>query len=292
MSRTNLNSRLWDTQQLHADTLRDAAGFERLSLRLKHLAGLEMPTTEKNITLMSCRLNPILRRRGLHTYSEYEKVLDKGDSLVIGEFISAMTTHTTHFFREPSHFTLLPKLLPDLIKARSMASKGPLRVWCAAASSGQEPYTILMTLLEAQPKLAPDALRFLATDIDRAGLIRAADGSYSRSEVTKLPGALQKKYFYQTESPNDLAVKEEYRRLITFAEFNLMMDSYPFQHKFDIIFCRNVLIYFSHEDSAEVCRKLALALEAGGLIFLAHAEVALIRQLKLNQIAPAVFQKA
>jgi chemotaxis protein methyltransferase CheR len=260
-------------------------------LRLKKLAGLEMPRTEKNITLMSCRLNPILRKRGLQTYQQYEKILDTGDSEVLREFISAMTTHTTHFFREPSHFNFLKQVLPSMVRSRLSATNPALRVWCAAASSGQEPYTILMTLLDSQPQLAQNALKFLATDIDRSGLLKAVEGIYSNREVSLLPATLQKKYFAPGEGLEDRAIKEEYRKLITFAELNLMMASYPFQYRFDLIFCRNVLIYFSQEDSVEVCRKLAHFLVPGGLIFLAHAEVALIRQLKLKQVAPAVFQK-
>ncbi len=284
-------SSLQEAGILHQTVRRDHAGYDRLAARLNSLIGVDMPASEKNRTLMACRLAPLLRRHGCENYSQYELILMTGDPEATREFISSLTTHTTDFFREGQHFKLLPTVVRQLEQAKQTRGRPELRVWCAAASTGQEPYTLLFSLLEAGVRAAPWSLRFLASDIDRAALLIAATGTYTADQTAKIPPPVRNRYFEPAQSDGTLTVRENYQRLITFAEFNLATKKFPFQHPFDILFCRNVLIYFNHESGKAVVDRLVGALAPGGFLFVGHSETGFVRNRELRSVAPAVFQK-
>jgi len=279
----------------YVDALRrDVAGFERLTVHLKRLTGIHLPTNDKNKSLMAARLSKVLKEHELPNYGAFAVLLSQGCTDLAAEFIEALTTNTTQFFREATHFELLSKLLPGMIKEHLAKGKVEFRMWCAAASTGQEPYTMLMTLLEAVPALLPGAIKFLASDIDRTVLARAASGTYSQAEIEGVPAPLRQKYFTQRVVGNNGRAHQlnlAQRRIITFAPLNLTVKPYPFQHSFDVIFCRNVLIYFEKNMAVEVTARLMKALAPGGYLFLGHSESGLIKGDGFKSIASAVYRK-
>lgn len=279
-------------QTSHQGMRADLKGFTLLAERLRGLTGVDLVASEKNLTLMACRLGPLMRRLGTSTYTEYDRVLRGGEGGVVREFISIMTTHTTDFYRESQHFDLFGKLIEPLLKAKRTQRNPELRVWCAAASSGQEAYSMLFQLLEACPTLVHWTVPFLASDIDRGLLLKAAAGKYTEQEMAKVPQGVREKYFdRKAAGQTGATVRSQYRKKITFAEFNLAIPKYPFQHAFDIVFCRNVLIYFSQADGVAVVDRLAENIAPGGYLFLGHAEMGFVKTKLLKAVAPAVFQK-
>jgi chemotaxis protein methyltransferase CheR len=232
----------------------------------------------------------VLRRHGFASFGEYLAYLQQGEPTRLQELIAALTTTTSHFFREPEHFEALRRLLPEIAERKAKTPTPELRVWCSAASRGQEPYTLAMTISEAMAGAPPLPLRMLATDINPDCLAYAARGVYSSTEVAALPEWTRKKYF-EPAPERCLRVKASLRELVRFAGFNLMCEAYPFRFPFDVIFCRNVLIYFEPETARAVVDKLARALGPGGYLFLGHCEVAMGRNELLKPMGTAIFQR-
>ncbi len=268
----------------------DVAGFRLLSKELKDRTGINLPENSKNLSLMASRLHSRIADMGLETYQEYLELLRDEDPELLREFVQALTTNTTHFFRESRHFDFLREALPGMLRLKKPGSD--LRVWCAASSTGQEPYTIGMTLLEALGPQSGWNLRFLATDIDDSVLRTAIEAVYTEKEIGGLNPMLRQKYFESTggSTGREFRIKPTLRNLIRYANLNLM-NEYPFQHKFDIIFCRNVLIYFDRETVDRVIEKLADALAPGGLLFIGHSETGALRCASLEPVSTAVYRK-
>lgn len=268
----------------------DVEGFRLLSKELKERTGINLPENSKNLSLMASRLHSRIADIGLETYEEYLELLRDDDPELVRDFIQALTTNTTHFFRESRHFDFLREALPGMLRLKKPGSD--LRVWCAAASTGQEPYTIGMTLLETLGPQSGWNLKFLATDIDDSVLRTAINAVYTEKEIGDLNPMLRQKYFESAGngSGRDYRVKQSLRGLIRYANLNLM-NEYPFQHKFDIIFCRNVLIYFDRETVDRVIEKLADALAPGGLLFIGHSETGALRCASLEPVSTAVYRK-
>lgn len=272
----------------------DTEGFQTLSEILKSAAGINLPVNVKNQSLMASRVSSILKDRGLSDYRAYAKLLRAGDPKVIAEFVHSLTTNTTQFFRESQHFDILSQRLPELIARKQKDFNHELRIWCAAASTGQEPYTIAMTIAEALAGRTGWDVKFLATDIDLDVLGRAAKGLYSKSETSSLPATMRQKYFQPArDGRGQIAwqVVPQLRKMIRFAPLNLIQAQYPFQHKFDIVFCRNVLIYFDAETASSVVEKLANTLTPGGYLFLGHSETGTMRSKLITPIAHAAYQR-
>lgn len=307
MKARNIKSLINDSQTLLHELQSDNRGFEQLAGVLKSMTGINLPLNSKNLSLMASRLNPILRDRGLSDYREFFQLISGNNKKAIDEFIEAMTTNTTYFFREPQHFDLLTKLVAARLKEDPYYGRGSdeIRMWCSASSTGQEPYTILMTLLETfsksiGPQLLPQYstipdinLKFLATDIDREVLTKASMGKYSDKEIEGISEPLLQKYFTSQSVLDEsfFIVKKELRNLIKFAQFNLLDEPYPFKYPFDYIFCRNVLIYFDAETTRKVVDRLALALRPGGILFLGHSESGMVRCRHLKTIGSAAYQR-
>ncbi len=268
----------------------DVDGFRLLSDELKDRTGINLPENSKNLSLMASRLHSRIADMGLETYQEYLELLRDDDPELVRDFIQALTTNTTHFFRESRHFDFLREALPGMLRQKKPGSD--LRVWCAAASTGQEPYTIGMTLMETLGAQSGWNLRFLATDIDDSVLRTAIEAAYTEKELGDLNPMLRQKYFESEGkgSGREYRVKPSLRALIRYANLNLM-NEYPFQHKFDIIFCRNVLIYFDRQTVDRVIEKLADALAPGGLLFIGHSETGALRCASLEPVSTAVYRK-
>ena len=260
--------------------------FSKFAGYMYELAGVDLPLTMKNHALVRNRIVKLLRRHQLSSYEDYWDLLTKAPRQeLISEYISALTTNMTSFYREPSHFEFLKDLLPQL-------KASEIRIWCAAASTGQEPYTIAMTVKEALGEKFVQA-KILATDIDLQVLKKASIGNYEEREMQGLPPAQRQKYFMKMKKDGDefWRAKDDLHSLIRFAPFNLMAPKYEFQHKFNVIFCRNVLIYFDEATTKRVIANLTSCLASGGYLILGHSESGNVKHASLKPLSRAVYQK-
>lgn len=204
------------------------------------------------------------------------KSVEQGNNVT--EFINSFTTNKTHFFREDFHFLdLKNRVLPLLAN-----NGGKIQMYCSASSTGEEPYSMAMTVLEAKAELNKQVdTSIIATDIDTNVLQYAADGIYRYSKSSKeFPDWIKPQKYFKRRVQKNLAgeevlikVNDELKRMITFKVMNLNDSSYPFsKNQFDVIFCRNVLIYFSAEDQNDILKKLFKYLKIGGTLYLGHSE--------------------
>ena len=291
----SLKESLEETRQSGLQSLealqRDQVGFQRLAALLQEWTGIHLPYNSKNVSLMAGRLSRIISEHRLGNYSAYAQELTLRRSQLGPEFISAMTTNTTQFFREDAHFKVLQNVLPQLLKKNSTTRE--LRVWCAASSTGQEPYTLAIVLNEALKAYPLWKVKILATDIDHEVLERAREGVYTEEEASSIPPLYRQKYFslIPSEGANLYQVKPVLRQQVVFRQFNLLADEFSFQVPFDVIFCRNVLIYFDRKDCDYVVGGLSKCLGTGGYLFIGHAEAGTLRGAELSPIASAVGQK-
>lgn len=243
--------------------------FARLSKIIQDVAGINLVYNPKNVTLMTSRLNKFLIKYNISSYDNYAKILNSNSKDILEEFVSAMTTNTTSFYRESIHFDKLKQVVPQLLALKPPGRK-TLRVWCSVASTGQEPYTILFTLLDGLIDTEVIELKFLASDIDIQVLEKAREGKYHERELSSVPDHILNRFFKKKDS--FYQVKDEFRKMITFARFNLVQENYEFDHKFDIVFCRNVLIYFQQETIKLVIRNIRRSMSDSGYLFLGHSE--------------------
>ncbi|WPU65083.1 CheR family methyltransferase [Peredibacter starrii] len=279
-------------KKTHEHLIADKAGFEKLAEIVKDLTGISLPNNEKNRTLMAGRVHSLMSKYQYKTYAELATKLMSGNKTLQESFISCLTTNTTHFFREGAHYDVLKKYLQERMAVREFTTSS-FRVWCSAASSGQEPYSILMTLLSGGFPIDRQALEFLATDIDLEILKKASQANYSEEEIKTVPPEMKQAYFQPIKDKTHTTYKvlPQFRKMINFARFNLIQDKPAFKEKFDVIFCRNVLIYFEKEVSTAVIDMLISQLKPGGLIFLGHVETGLLKNKNVRPISHAVYKK-
>lgn len=220
--------------------------------------------------LAESRLAPIARGAGLPGIGELvAKLRTDPRGTLTDKVIEAMTTNETSFFRDVHPFEALrTQILPEILRAR--ASEKTLNLWCGAASSGQEPYTIAMLLREHFPELATWRVRFIATDISREMLRRSREGRYSQLEVNRgLPAPMLIKYFDKVDGR--WVIKEDLRKMCEFRAMNLTTP-WPMMQPFDLIFIRNVLIYFDLQTKTGILKRMKGCLLPHGLLFLGTAE--------------------
>lgn len=281
------------TSQLIAKLEADRVGCTELCELLEKISGIHIAPDQKGLIFMANRLGRVLGPHKIVDYRAYINLLKIGEPTVIAEFISAMTTNTTHFFRENEHFTHLKETLPTILKRKQSSGDNELRVWCAASSTGQEPYSIAMTALEAIAAPMQWKLKMLASDIDNKVLHRASQGEYTEAEIESVPPAIRQKYFQKVQVNAEMMyrVKPPLADLIRFAMVNLHQENYSFQYKFDIIFCRNILIYFKIETVEKVMNRLMNALSPNGILYVGHTESAMIKINGLRRVAAAVYQR-
>jgi len=243
------------------------ADFDFLRKFLKDRSGLDL-SAEKRY-LIESRLLPLARRLNLAGIPELVQKVRSGAEPLASDVVEAMTTNETFFFRDKLPFDhLREELIPKLLQAR--ASRKSLRIWCAACSTGQEPYSIAMVLKEMGEQLAGWRTEIIATDLSRAVLEKSRSGLFSQFEVQRgLPIQLLVKYFRQ--SGEIWQLNPEIRAMVQFRQLNLLQD---FSHlgKFDIVFCRNVLIYFDQATKTDIFNRLMKANEPDGYLFLGAAE--------------------
>lgn len=223
--------------------------------------------------LLESRLGPVISRNDFGNMDELAIKLKTGaNSNLEKEVVEAMTTNETSFFRDQKPFTLFEQhVLPYFLEKNKATRK--LRIWCAACSSGQEPYTLVMLMKEMGAKLAGWNIEILGTDIDETIIDQARKGEYSQFEVQRgLPINLLMKYF--VKEGDVWKISKDITSQVTYKKFNLL-DSFMTLGKFDIIFCRNVLIYFERETKSKIFTKFETALNPDGFLFLGGAETVL-----------------
>lgn len=237
------------------------------------------------------RLKKVMQTVGLNNYDElYNAVLrnDKKSSL---HFEHEVTTHKTDFFREINHFRFLAEKMDDVLsKNKGIQKNKEIRVWSAGCSTGEEPYTIAMVLQEYLP--ADIEIKILATDISKQVLVTAHQGIYKEDEE-QISKYFINKYFNRIDSnqnKNLIEVKDEIKKMITFRSFNLM-DPFTFQNKFDIIFCRNVMIYFDNTVQRNLIKKFYNVMVSGGLFFIGHSESLSQKQHDFKYLQATIYEK-
>jgi chemotaxis protein methyltransferase CheR len=244
-----------------------ADDFRTIAATLHAAAGIALP--ESKATLVYSRLAKRLRALGLESFREYCKLVTGAEGLdERQQMIVALTTNVTRFFREPHHFEhLKEKVLPPLLAAAKRG--GSVRIWSAACSNGQEPYSIALTILSLMPDAPNYDVKVLATDIDTQMLAEARAGVYSSQIVAAVPGDLRARWF-EREGEN-LRVAEPVRQLVTFNELNLIGD-WPMRRQFQAIFCRNVVIYFEEETQSKVFSRFLPLMSPEARLYIGHSE--------------------
>ena len=247
-------------------------------------------------SLLEARLGKRVRALRLATYTAYRELLEHHDPT--GEertrFINAITTNETTFFREEAHFAYLTDTWLPAWRAHAAASgTRRLRVWSAACSSGEEPYSIAMTLLAHVDPRTVD-LRILASDIDTDVLARAALAIYPATALAPVPPALVRRFFLRgvNTQRDNVRVRPEIRALVTFRQIGLLDEPWPMRAPFDLVFCRNVLMYFDRATQARVLGRLREQLTAQGLLVLGHAESVIGLDTALERVTGTIYRRA
>ncbi|MBH5391677.1 CheR family methyltransferase [Bradyrhizobium diversitatis] len=241
--------------------------YEYLRKFLKDNSGLDLSADKQY--LIESRLLPLARKTGLSGIAELVQKLQAGSRMLITDVVEAMTTNETFFFRDKVPFDhFRDHIMPEIIKAR--ANRRSVRIWCAAGSTGQEPYSLAMCLKEMGAALTGWRVEIIATDLSQEVLEKARAGIYSQFEVQRgLPIQMLVKYFKQTGET--WQINPELRAMIQHRQLNLLHDFAQFG-TFDVIFCRNVLIYFDQDTKINIFNRLARQIEPDGFLVLGAAE--------------------
>jgi len=240
--------------------------FARIKARVYQVAGISLSDAKR--TLVLSRLSKIVRALGLPGFDAYVDYLERGGTAQDGQdFVNALTTNLTRFYREDHHFEHLRSYVGALLAERPRGSR--LRIWSAGCSTGQEPYTIGMDLLGAFPELKRWDFRILATDIDTAVIAKAARGVYPESELAGL--SAERARPFERQGDGTVRVPAAVRELIAFKPLNLI-GPWPMRGPFDAIFCRNVAIYFDKPTQGEVFGRFAKLLAPEAFLYIGHSE--------------------
>ncbi|WP_448665064.1 CheR family methyltransferase [Sphingomonas sp. CJ20] len=264
--------------------------FTQLAAYIYETAGIKMPDSKK--TMLEGRLRRRMRALSLPSLDAYcDHVFAEGGLEAEALYLlNAVTTNKTDFFREPAHFDYLERVI---LPAYAASGVERLRVWSAACSTGPEPYTIAMVLDDFASRTGGPSYGILATDIDTEVLETARLGIYPAEAVEPVPTTLLRKYvaFARDAQRSDVRIVPALRSAVGFARLNLMDDRYPVGAAMDMIFCRNVLIYFDKPTQQRVVSRLVDCLAPGGYLFLGHSESIAGHNLPIKQVANTVFRR-
>ncbi|GBG00751.1 chemotaxis protein methyltransferase [Azospira sp. I13] len=267
---TELKSSLFKSPAVASPTMREftftSADFERVRKLIYQHAGISLSPVKQD--MVYSRLARRLRATGIKTFSEYLDRLEKNrDAQEWERFVNSLTTNLTSFFREPHHFPILADFL------KKHAAKRPLKIWCCAASTGEEPYSIAITVQEALGNAASN-VSIIASDLDTNVLSTADKGVYGLDRVEKMAPDQVKRFFLRGTGSQEgyVCVRPELRRMITFQRVNLLDPTWPVRGPVDVIFCRNVMIYFDKPTQYKILSRFAPMLHPEGLMFAGHSE--------------------
>jgi chemotaxis protein methyltransferase CheR len=267
--------------------------FQRLSRLITAQCGIRMPAIKK--TMVQGRLQKRVRHLRLGSLAEYCDYLfsPEGMRSELPNMIDSVTTNKTDFFREPAHYEfLMEKALPELLRKRVTRLDGPLRVWSAGCSTGEEPYTLAMVLSDFSKAHEGFSGSIFATDISSRALDAAGLAVYNAEKAEPVPMDMKKKYLVKSRDSERalVRVKPELRGLVTFQKLNLV-EEYSLDELMDVIFFRNVLIYFDRETQEKLLQKMTRFLSPGGYLFIGHSETLNGMGLPLQQEAPAIYRR-
>ncbi len=252
--------------------------------------GIKMPPAKR--ILLQSRLHKRLRTLNMKTFGEYIDYVfsPEGKRTEITEMMNVVSTNKTDFFREPIHFEFLKNtILPTFSEGRFSRN---MKIWSAGCSSGEEVYTICMTMEDYRRTKKDISYRILGTDISTDVLNKAKEGVYNISRIADIPTEARKRYFLMgKDNLNLVKVSPEFKTKVSFSRLNFMDNYYGVGGNFDLIFCRNVLIYFDRATQKNVINKLCQKLNTGGFLFLGHSESVIGLDLPLKQLRPTIFQK-
>lgn len=247
---------------------------------------------DKKRDLIYGRLGRRLRKLKLDNFDQYCKLLSEDPEDEMVNFINSITTNLTSFYREAHHFEYLSDtVLKYLLEARKTEKR--IRIWSAGCSTGEEPYTIAMTLYESIPNITDWDVKILATDIDTNVLAKASAGVYQKDKITGVSDKRFKKWFLKSgvEGSSDVKVSPKLKELITFKQLNLM-ENWPMKGQFDVLFCRNVVIYFNKDSQRVLFDRFANILKEDSYMFLGHSESLYKVSDRFNLLGKTIHQKA
>jgi len=261
--------------------------FDQFKTLIYQHVGITLDAPKK--TLLVSRLGKRLRELELSSYQAYfDRVSGKGGEEELTRLVDLISTNKTDFFREPVHFDFLREhVLPQVQTSRT------LRIWSSASSSGEEPYTIAMTLCDALPDYSRWNLKILASDISTRVLAKAASGVYEEERVSQLPQDVVRRHFLRGkgEQVGKLKVRPNLAEMIAFRRINLMDPTFPIRTPLDVIFCRNVMIYFDRPTQATLMGKFFRYLRPGGYLFIGHSESLQWIEHQFTYVKPTIYQK-
>lgn len=242
-----------------------AKDFERVRQLIYDHAGISLNPSKQD--MVYSRLARRLRATGINTFREYLALLESNNAVEWEAFANSLTTNLTSFFREPHHFPLLAE------HALKRQGRHPLSLWCSAASTGEEPYSLAMTMVDTFGSFTPP-VTILATDLDTNVLAKAEAGVYPLERVEKLSADVVKRFFLRGtgEQEGFVRVRPELRAMINFKQVNLLSPDWQVRGPLDAIFCRNVMIYFDKETQLKILQRFVPLLQADGLLFAGHSE--------------------
>jgi len=239
--------------------------FKRVCQLIYEYAGISLKPSKQD--MVYSRLARRLRANGISSFRDYLALLESDNGIEWEAFVNSLTTNLTSFFREPHHF---PLLASHVVK-----QKGPhtICLWCSAASTGEEPYSIAMTMVDAFGSFTPP-VSIVATDVDTNVLAKAEMGVYPAERIEKLDAGMVKRFFLKGTGAQSgfVRVRPELRAMITFRPLNLLSDNWPIRGPLDAIFCRNVMIYFDKATQLKILQKFSPLLRPDGLLFAGHSE--------------------
>ncbi len=264
--------------------------FQTIQRLVKKEIGVDLKDTKRNMVFT--RLHKRLKKIGISSFREYLDLLQH-DSQEMVEMVNAVTTNVTSFFREPHHFTHLTNtVLKEVAQRQTGGRRKQLQIWSSGCSAGQEPYTIVMSLLLSGENLSDWDVSILATDINTQVLATAQRRVYPVEAIEGLDSSLLKRFFEKGVGHNQgyVRVQSQLGRWITFEQLNLMKP-WPIKQKFDVIFCRNVLIYFDRKTQAEIVNGFYQHLKEEGVLYIGHSESLIDNQHHFASLGQNTYRK-
>jgi len=242
-----------------------SADFQRVRKLIYQHAGISLSDVKQD--MVYSRLARRLRATGMSSFADYLALLESGGKDEWEKFVNSLTTNLTSFFREPHHFPILAEHL------KSIAGSAPIKIWCSAASTGEEPYSIAMTVVETFGSFNVP-VTIVASDLDTSVLATADKGVYPQDRVDKISAERMKRFFLKGSGTQEgyVCVRPELRRLITFQRLNLLDPNWSVRAPLDVIFCRNVMIYFDKPTQYKILSRFAPLMQQHGLLFAGHSE--------------------
>jgi len=268
--------------------------FRKFSEFIHSECGIKLSETKK--TLLEARLQKRMRLLGIDSFQRYADYVFSPEGLhgELPHMIDVVTTNKTDFFREPDHFDYLVRsALPALMARRSSVDHKRFYFWSAGCSTGEEPYTLAMVLSDYAESHPLFRFLILATDISTQVLEKARSGIYEEAKVLPVPAVMKKRYLLRSRNRHDRLVRvtPELRSQVKFAHLNLMEGDFGIREQVEVVFCRNVVIYFDRNTQQDLLRKFYRQLLPGGYLFMGHSETLSGFDLDFVPVAPTIYQK-